>query len=799
MSAGERDERPDAAVAPARHDPRLPVLGAGAWLGGIGGAEVPALAVAVLAAVLGVTLVAAVRVRRTRGAAVPTASGSRRLLLATWLVAAAAVASAVLRAEAVEVSPLRDLAERRASVDLVATVASDPRPIPGRWEDQVVVRIRASEVTARGQRLRLGAPVVLLGGKEWRRVALGERVLVEGRLAPADDAGTAALVLPVRAPVVLAEADRWWRGAAAVRAAIRASVADRPIAQAVLVPALVSGDDAGLPAQVEADFRTTGLTHLTAVSGTNLTLVVGALLLAARSVGVRGRRLTVVGLLGIVAFVLLARTEPSVLRAAAMGAVGLFALGPDGRRRGLRALGAAVVALVLVQPALAVSPGFALSVLATGGIVLLGGPVAAALGRWLPSWLAQAVAVPASAQLAVTPVVAALSGEVSLVAVAANLLAGPAVGPATVLGLLAGLTGLVWPGGGEAIGTLAAWCVGWIVTVAEHGATLPGASVGWGTGSVAVGVLAVICLAAALVLPRLLARRSLGLALAVGLVVVVLGVPGRIGSSVPVLPGEPWPPRGWMIAACDVGQGDSLVVRAGPATALVVDAGPDPAAVDRCLGRLGVRQVPLLVLTHLHADHVDGLAGVLRGRDVGAIEISPVLDPPAALGPVRRAAAGAGLEVGAAPFGSIRRYGEATVQVLHPEEATPRPGPGDGSAANDASVVLLVEVAGLRVLLTGDLEPSGQAQVAARLGPIDVDVLKVPHHGSARQDADWLSALAPDIALVPVGADNDYGHPDPGVLDLLDRVGARVARTDTDGDIAVVLGDDGRPAVATRD
>ena len=170
---------------------------------------------------------------------------------------------------------------------------------------------------------------------------------------------------------------------------------------------------------------------------------------------------------------LLARTEPSVLRAAVMGSVGLVAMGANGRQRGSRALGVAVVCLLLVAPPLATSMGFALSVLATAGILLLAPGWRDALSRWLPRWLAEAVAVPATAQLACTPAVAALSGQVSLVAVATNLAVAPAVGPATVLGLGGGLLGLVAPWAERVAGTLAAWCVAWIVLVARQGAGLP--------------------------------------------------------------------------------------------------------------------------------------------------------------------------------------------------------------------------------------------------------------------------------------------------------------------------------------
>ncbi len=235
-----------------------------------------------------------------------------------------------------------------------------------------------------------------------------------------------------------------------------------------------------------------------------------------------------------------------------------------------------------------------------------------AMAGWLPRWVAEAVSVPAAAQLACTPVVAALSGQVSLVAVAANLLAAPAVGPATVLGLAGGLAGLVWPLLGGIAGSAAGWCVAWIVAVARRGAALPVPAFEWGTGPLALGLLSFGCLLLVLVAPAVLHRRAVSL---VGCTVLALVTLVR-----PPSPG--WPPEGWLLAVCDVGQGDALALRAGPGSAVVVDAGPDPALVDGCLRRLDVDQVPLVVLTHFHADHVDGLAGVARGRRVAAVEVT---------------------------------------------------------------------------------------------------------------------------------------------------------------------------------
>ena len=238
-------------------------------------------------------------------------------------------------------------------------------------------------------------------------------------------------------------------------------------------------------------------------------------------------------------------------------------------------------------------------------------------------------------------------------------------------------------------------------------------------------------------------------------------------------------------------------MRAGPGSGVVVDAGPDPAAVARCLDRLDVEEVPLLVLTHFHADHVDGLSGVLDGRTTGEVWTTSLLDPPEAVDAVVEAASDVGVGPTLPPVGA-RRYGDVVLQALWPRPGPPVTGPGDGSTANDASVVLLAEVGGLRVLLTGDLEPPGQAAVAAALPGLAVDVLKVPHHGSRYQDVPWLLSLDADVALVPVGADNDYGHPSPDLVTALEEAGTEVVRSDESGDVLVLAGHDAGGGVRVR-
>ena len=293
--------------------------------------------------------------------------------------------------------------------------------------------------------------------------------------------------------------------------------------------------------------------------------------------------------------------------------------------------------------------------------------------------------------------------------------------------------------------------------VAERGSGLPVPAVAWGTGAGALALLTLLVVVLTLFLPRLLGRPVTGLGcccLVAALVLVRLPLAG-------------WPPAGWVLVACDVGQGDALVLRVGSGSAVVVDTGPEPGLVDRCLDRLGVRRVPLLVLTHPHADHVDGVSGVLEDRRVGVVETS-----------------------GDAAYGSTRAFGSTTLQVLWPPPGHTTDNP------NDASIVLLAEAAGVRMLLTGDVEPPSQLALDRAWPGLRVDVVKVPHHGSRFQDRDWLVGLGARVAIVSAGADNDYGHPAPETLAAFTGAGTRVVRTDLDGDVAVVA-EDGGIGVAT--
>lgn len=741
----------------AGHDLRLvpaaaAVWGASAWLTGRGATTVLVVAVAAVVSA-GLTIV------RWRAVA----------LIACCLAAVAV--SIAWRLTTVESSPLRQMAESGRTGTFELDVSRDAIGFTRHGQTQSVVQVVVRRADVAGQRVGDAGRATAFVEGDPTRLVVGRRFTAVARLAPAEASREVATLDVLRHGDISAGA-AWWEGAERLRQGMRDATEPLAPGPRALLPALVDGDDARVDDAMDTDFRRSGLTHLMAVSGTNLTIVLGVSLAIVRGLGVgRGRHgrwaLWAAGGLTVAGFVLMARPDPSVVRAAAMGVVGLAAIG-FGRSGGVRALSVAVVALLFIDPWIGSSPGFVLSVCATAGILLLAPPLSRRLERWLPRWLALAVAVPLAAQLACTPALTAISGQVSMVAVVANVLAAPVVAPATVLGLAAGLVAVPVPAAGQVLARPAGWCASWIIVVAEHGAGLDGASVPW---TAPWQVMLVVAPAATVGVLVLAARPVVACGVALGLLVVMVRPP---------TPG--WPPPGWSMVACDVGQGDSTVVRAGPSSAVVVDAGPDPTAVDGCLDRLGIDRVVLAVSTHAHADHIAGWPGVREGRTVDHVAVGPSGGPDP--GDVLRA-------------GQRFSVGDVEAEVVWPVDRTPVPADADGSTLNDASIVLRVRTHGMVLLLTGDVEPDAQDAIVRSGVDLRADVLKMPHHGSARQSAQFLEATGARVATISAGAENDYGHPAAAALRMLDDVGARVWRTDLDGDVAVVSRD-GRLGVVTR-
>ncbi|WP_406169000.1 ComEC/Rec2 family competence protein [Streptomyces sp. NBC_00996] len=695
------------------------------------------------------------------------AAGSwrRASVAAALLCVAAAAASAGLHGADLRRGPVPSLAGQFACVTAEVEITSDPRLTRPRIKgdrmaptavllDAEVRRVTRADGTAVATRAPVlvivdarsprGSPQLSVGGPEgspWLSLLPSTRLRVSARLVPAlSDGDDIAAVLRVSGgapPEVVGEPSASQRFAGRLREGLRKATDGLETDARSLLPGLVVGDTTRVTPELDDAFKATDLTHLLAVSGGNFTILL-ALFIGPPGLAQRAERRGLAPRLGVplratalfggvltLAFVIVCRPDPSVLRAAACGSIALLAIATGRRRSLIPALATAVLLLVLYDPWLARSYGFLLSVLATGALLTLAPRWSAALQRRrVPPRLAEALAAAAAAQALCAPVVAVLSARVSLVAVPCNLLAEIAVAPATVLGFATLATASVAMPVAKALAWCASWPARWIADIARAGAALPGGGVDW-PGSWTGALLLALGTAVVVLVGRRLLRHPWLSGVCVLLFLLVVVQPPPLAR---VITG--WPPPGWRFAMCDVGQGDATVLSAGDGVAVVVDAGPDPLLVDRCLSTLGITRIPLVVLTHFHADHVAGLPGVLRGRSVGAIETTGFEEPPDQVEFVRGEAATRHIPVTRAVAGERRRTGSLEWRVLWPPPS-PAPTP-DGP--NDASVALIVRSAGLRLLLLGDLEPPAQrallrSPAAAELGA--VDVLKVAHHGYA--------------------------------------------------------------------
>ena len=679
--------------------------------------------------------------------------------------------------------PLTRLAQQQAVGIAELTVLGTPRTgeRQGVRPEWWVSSARLDQLDARGERLR-SATIVRVSASgtamaPWAVLAPGTRVRATIRLSLAEPGESVAVQARAREPPQVVAAPNALDGAIErVRAGLRASAAHLDPEPRALVPALVVGDTAGMPSDLTDRFRVTGLTHLTAVSGANLTLLLAFLGTLARWCGVRGWWLRGLLAVGVVGFVLLCHSEPSVVRAAGMGLVGLAALGAGGRGgRAVRALCVAVVVIVFVEPVMARSAGFALSVLASGGIVAWSRPWTDVLARGMPRPLAEGLATPLAAQLATQPLVTMLSGQVSVVGLAANLVAGPLVGPATVLGFLAAAVAVPALPVAAVFATGAGWCAQGLCWISRLGELFPAAAVAWPASPAGVCLVLAGCVGLVLVMPRLLRSRWLAASAALVLVVVLLRPPTPPG----------WPPADWAVVFCDVGQGDATLLRVGPRAAALVDAGPDPAKLRTCLDSLGIESLPLVILTHFHADHVTGIAEAVRGRHTTTVVVSAATTPASGRALVEQAAAGIGLTTVAA--GGTLRAGELSIQVVavRPTNGLPGADEGESAAENDGSLVLRASVGGIRVLLPGDVQEDGQRNALASGADLSADVLLVPHHGSSHQLPEFLAASRATVAVFSSGVDNDYGHPAVRTQRAVQQLGMRIARTDQQGSIAI--------------
>lgn len=441
------------------------------------------------------------------------------LSIAVILAAASASHSAVAASQKHD-GAVAGAVGARSAVVVEAEVAGVPRQlkVPGRsGSDRWAVPVTASVIIANGSLIRADAGLLIMGGGDWEQVVPGERIRTTGKLRPAEDGQTQAGILSASTgPATTIAPSAWQEGPGALRSGFAAAAGWIDGDARGLLPGMVTGDTSFLDDQLESAMKTVGMTHLTAVSGANCSLILGALLLAARSLRFPRAPAAAAALAGLALFVLMVGPDASVLRAALMGAIGLASLSGGRTGRGLSFLCLAVIGLLLADPGLGISFSFLLSVLATLGIVVAGPWIMEWLPAGVPRWLAGGLAVPLSAQLFCGPVIVLLQPQFSSYALVANIVAAPLVAPVTILGTAAVPLVPLAPWAAAVPMAVAGSCAGAVAAVARFFAALPGAALEWPEGPLGAATMVLLSACTVLVL-RLGLRPHATWRLAIGL------------------------------------------------------------------------------------------------------------------------------------------------------------------------------------------------------------------------------------------------------------------------------------------
>ena len=633
------------------------------------------------------------------------------------------------------------LSHNLGAVEIVGSVKSEP---------SVKNSFLISTESINNHRIHLPVRII---SKRPLDISVGEKLKIRGQAVKTREIKTAALVFAKEVRVIKG-AKPLFAATEKIRARFRAESSRIGGDAGSLIPGLVIGDTKLESEKFVSQMRRVGLTHLTAVSGENFAIVAAFLSwLLSRVIPKLRVRLFVTAIV-LTLFIFLVRPSPSVARASVMAAIALMAMAKGIPVRAIASLGAAIAILILIDPFQAIDPGFALSVGATAGIILI--------SPKLP--IPEPLAIPISATIMCTPIIIAISGVFSLVSIPANILASPFVAPITIFGFVAALFPPVAP----ILLTLIAPLAKIITFIAHFGSNFP------------VLQLPKSFLGAFLALGAILLFKT-NYKYAIVIFIFVSFLYAFINSH--------FPGKNWEVVNCDVGQGDGFVVNLGNREAIVIDAGPEAKKIDSCLRTLNIKSIPLLILTHFHADHVGGLSGLIKDREIGQVWLTsytaPFIEREVTLKTLQGKKEYFPIAGERISFQSAK--GLVQIQTLWPRQTFDnyQSLPGDGSSINNSSIALIISINNLRILATGDIEPPVQEEIYRSQKIGTVDILKVPHHGSAYQFSPMLTSIAPKISIISVGIDNRYGHPAAKTISLLEEIGSKVLRTDRDGAISV--------------
>ena len=589
--------------------------------------------------------------------------------------------------------------------------------------------------------------------------------------------------------------------AAGVRAWVRRGV-DQAVGRhgrrsAAIVTAVLIGDRAGLMALDDdtiSRLQDGGTYHVIAISGGNIAILAGVLLLLGRTTGWRPRHLSVGVIVALVAYAYLVGRDASVGRATAAAVVVLGAGLLDHRTPSLNVVAVVAIGVLVFSPLSLFDAGFLLTFGATLGIVLGVAPMSDALlrvpSRWwvpVPRWVSAAAMLLSAtlcAEAALMPVGALLFGRVSLAGLALNFLAIPLM----TVTQIAGMAAVALSGLSESVSVLVGWvahvAATWLVGSTRLLDLFPWLAFrvpppAWPVMAVYYAALLVMLWPGPVAQGRTVSRWVLAVA-----ALWIASAPWR-----PALTGLP--PAGRLrVTFLDVGQADATLIQGPGRVAILVDAGGTRSprsdvgtrVVAPALWSLGVRRLTAAALTHGDPDHAGGLGAVLRDFRPGEVWDGVPVPGHAGLAALRGQANQLRIGWWQVTRGDHFRFGPLAVGVAHP----PAPDWERQRVRNDDSVVLDVRFGGVAVFLPGDIGHAVEAAAVASLSPTPFRVVKVPHHGSAgSSSAEFVDALRPCLAIVSAGRANAFGHPAPEVVRRYRQAGAVVLETGRDGAITM--------------
>lgn len=726
-------------------------------------------------------------------AAAPLVATRRPRLFLACLVAAAIAGWRVSGASDVEAPSWAALAG--SEVTLTGTVRSEPdRGRATTGYDIAIERLEAGGEVHRGGK-------VLVYFEQYADYLPGDRLTIRGDLEepPVFDGfdfraylarqGIAATMFRPRVIAFETGASSLGRWLTDARLRLDRSLQrSLPEPAASLAAGIAFGRDDGLSRDDRLEYNRSGLRHLVAVSGSNVTLVAGLTFLLA--VPLIGRRYAwLPAAVTIAVYLAAAGFSPSVLRAGVMAGVFLGGSVVGRPQGGLPALMAAVIAMTTLDPGITFDAGFQLSAAATAGIIMVSPWLTSVLLRstargvlaFVPGWACQVAGLTVAASLATAPIMWVTFGEVSLISPLANLLVEPVFPLAFWASIAAALLGLISQEAGSFAGAIAyyplayiGWCAGFFASLPFASFAAPKLDAAWAL--LASAALAVAGLAAyrfrpppAEDPPRTRLRRFAGARFAAG---AAAGICAVAVVPVSLLPDE----RGELVIwFLDVGQGDAALIQTPHGRQLLIDGGPSGIELARQLGAVMPhwdRSLDAVLVTHPQEDHLAGLVEALRRYTVGTT---------ATTGAENDTAAARHFALEAPTPQPLTAGASFVVDRVRFEVLWPPPG-FRGADLNETSLVLRITYGEVTVLLTGDVQGSALRTLTLG-GGLGADVLKVPHHGSRTTPPAFIEAVSPAVAIISAGAHNSFGHPHPDVLGALE--GTATFRTDQDGRIEV--------------